>query len=165
MTLWYSSTLSDVGRLPNLKMAAPKPEVKIGLTIERNDLVIRFQRLPQHFATIPDTFITLPTLPDVGWLPEFKMVTTLGSWNNFWTVRNGDANPTSTPRPYFWSCTTRMWLCRYCPSPTSAEYLDSNWNLVAISYRSKNITIQFRMSVCHWKLKLHRPAENLRFFM
>jgi hypothetical protein len=134
MTLWYSSSSSDVGRLPKWKMAALKPDVKIGLTIERNDLVIRFQWLSQHFATIPDTFITLPTLPDVGWVPEFKMATTLGSWNNFWTVRNGAANPTSTP-PYFWSCTTRMWLCRYCP--TSAEYRNSNWNLVAISYRSK----------------------------
>ena len=46
-TLEPSSTLSDVGRHPEIAMAAYKPEVAI--TQERNEIATKSQRLPQHF--------------------------------------------------------------------------------------------------------------------
>ena len=60
-------------------MAAIKPEVEI--TIEQTELATRFQRLPSHFVTMPDTSVTLPTLPDVGQLPEFKMAATTSGFD------------------------------------------------------------------------------------
>ncbi len=71
----YSQTFPDVNRLPNSKWRTRKPEAEI--TIERNELTKRFQRLPLHLRpSQPDMPLTLPTVPDVAELPEFKTAAT-----------------------------------------------------------------------------------------
>jgi hypothetical protein len=63
-------TLSDVGRHPEMAMAASKPEVVI--THERNEISAKFQRIPT-FSDIPDTMERVPTSTDVGRHPEMAM--------------------------------------------------------------------------------------------
>ena len=56
-------TLSDVGRLPEIAMAAYKPEVVIAQ--ERHDISARFQRILGIFDHAQHTEL-YPTLSDVG---------------------------------------------------------------------------------------------------
>ena len=71
--------LSDVDWLPKIKMAATQ-------TGNRNKNWTDWACNPiptdtPTFAIMPDTFVTLTLLTDVGWLPEFKMAATTSGFN------------------------------------------------------------------------------------
>jgi len=66
------STSPDVDRLPEIKMADYKLEIHCSSGTEW-DINIIPTAVPT-FSTMPDSMVTLSTLPDVDWLPEIKMV-------------------------------------------------------------------------------------------
>ena len=67
-------TLSDVVDYRNSRWWQLKLEMEI--TIERNEFATPIATANHTFVTAPDSSMTLPTLPDVRWLPEFKMTAT-----------------------------------------------------------------------------------------
>ncbi len=64
------TTLPDIGRPLEFKMADSRPEVEI--TFERNAIATRFQSLPHIFGHARYARVT-ETLPDIGRSAEFKM--------------------------------------------------------------------------------------------
>jgi hypothetical protein len=51
------------------------------IAIERNEFATVFRRQP-IFAIIPGSSVTLPTLPDVGWVLEFNIAVTTSGFDD-----------------------------------------------------------------------------------
>jgi len=123
--IWHCrhwSTFPDVGRLPNSKWLPRKPEVENNYwPLWAGDTL---STATPTFTTTLDTFLTLPTLPDVGWLPKFNMAATKPEVEI--TFERWETEPRfQLLPPYFRPWPTGIWLYRLCP--TSADYRNSRW--------------------------------------
>ena len=80
------------------------------------------------FATMPDSSVTLPTLPDVDYLPSFRMAATTQFW--FWWspswISVVGRGRTLSKEP--------------CPSRVCRKYAGRSWNRGSISHRLKVIS-------------------------
>ena len=140
---------SDVSFYRISKMAAIKTEAAIGTTFEQLEITTQFQLLlSPHFRT-GLTWIWhcrhCPTLPEVGWLPEFRMAATKPAVNIFFsTVRGGATISTSISAFSAMPGFDLTHSCRLCQ--TSADIRNSRWwpskpKVVTVIFNSGTLAI------------------------